>query len=265
MPGIGAGVAANTAVYILGNRVLLKGLAWDGYASSYVLGCLSYAAFGLYGYLIVCIYFLIGSSVTKLKMDVKVREGTAEARGGRRGFGSVLGSGVAGMACAVAALVLVGAPGATGGTPGMAGQVGPLSDTLFDTLRVGFVASFCSKLSDTVSSEVGKAYGKTTYLATSFQKVPRGTEGAVSLEGTMAGVVASVVLGVCALAGRMVDMRGLVCVIGSSVVANYAESLLGAAVQRGGHVRWLTNDVVNMLQISLASAVAMACYVVFNV
>jgi hypothetical protein len=36
-------------------------------------------------------------------------------------------------------------------------------------------------------------------------------------------------------------------------------------VQRGGHVRWLTNDVVNMLQISLASAVAMACYVVFNV
>ena len=251
-------MAANTVVYILGNRVLLKGLALDGYVSSYVLGCLSYAAFGLYGYLIVCIYFLVGSYVTKLKMDVKVREGTAEARGGRRGVGSVLGSGVAGMACAVAALVLVGAPGAAGAS---AGHVGPL----FDTLRVGFVASFCSKLSDTVSSEVGKAYGKTTYLATSFQKVPRGTEGAVSLEGTVAGVVASVVLGACAVGGRMVDVRGLVCVIGSSFVANYAESLLGAGVQRGGYVRWLTNDVVNMLQISLASAVAMAWYLLLSV
>ena len=46
--------------------------------------------------------------------------------------------------------------------------------------QVGFVASICSKLSDTVSSEVGKAYGKTTYLVTTFERVPRGTEGAVS-------------------------------------------------------------------------------------
>jgi hypothetical protein len=35
--------------------------------------------------------------------------------------------------------------------------------------QIGFVASFCSKLSDTVSSEVGKAYGKTTYLITTMQ------------------------------------------------------------------------------------------------
>jgi uncharacterized protein (TIGR00297 family) len=255
-PGLGAGVLANTIVYIFGRRVLLKGLALDGYVSSYVLGCLSYAAFGLYGYLIVCMYFLIGSYVTKLKMDVKVKEGTAEARGGRRGIGSVLGSGIAGMACAVAALVLVGTSSGVADASG-----GPL----FDTLRVGFVASFCSKLSDTVSSEVGKAYGKTTYLATSFQRVPRGTEGAVSLEGTLAGVVASVVLGVCAVAGMMLDARGLTCVIGASVVANYAESLLGAGVQRGGHVRWLTNDAVNMFQISLASVVAMAWYLCINV
>ena len=246
---------ANTVVYILGNRVLLKGLALDGYLSSYVLGCLSYAAFGLTGYLIVCIYFLIGSYVTKLKMDVKVKEGTAEARGGRRGVGSVLGSGVAGMACAVAALVLM-ATTSDAAAGAAAGQVG----LLFATLKVGFVASFCSKLSDTVSSEVGKAYGKITYLATSFQQVPRGTEGAVSLEGTLAGVLASVLLGVCAVGGRLVDFRGLVCVIGASFVANYAESLLGSGVQRGGHVRWLTNDVVNMLQIILASVVAMAWY-----
>lgn len=66
-------------------------------------------------------------------------------------------------------------------------------------LQIGFVASFCSKLSDTVSSEVGKAYGKTTYLITTFQLVPRGTEGAVSVEGTAAGILAAFLFSAVAL------------------------------------------------------------------
>ncbi len=36
-----------------------------------------------------------------------------------------------------------------------------------------------------------QAYGKTTYLITSLERVPRGTEGAVSLEGTLAGLAAA--------------------------------------------------------------------------
>jgi uncharacterized protein (TIGR00297 family) len=69
------------------------------------------------------------------------------------------------------------------------------------------VASFCSKLSDTVSSEVGKAYGQTTYLITTFQLVPRGTEGAVSLEGTAAGAIAAVLFAVTALISSQVGSR----------------------------------------------------------
>jgi uncharacterized protein (TIGR00297 family) len=66
--------------------------------------------------------------------------------------------------------------------------------------QVGFAASFASKLADTTSSEIGKAYGQTTYLITNFRRVPRGTEGAVSLEGTLAGVAAAAGVGVMALA-----------------------------------------------------------------
>lgn len=73
------------------------------------------------------------------------------------------------------------------------------------------MASFCSKLSDTVSSEVGKAYGKTTYLVTTFQRVPRGTEGAVSLEGTAAGVAAAVLFSGVALAiGQVRGARSVI-------------------------------------------------------
>jgi len=56
-------------------------------------------------------------------------------------------------------------------------------------LLLGYVASIATKLSDTVASEVGKVYGKTTHLITTMKQVPRGIEGAISLEGTVAGVV----------------------------------------------------------------------------
>lgn len=59
----------------------------------------------------MCLYFIFGSAVTKLKLEQKEAAGIAEARSGRRGVGSVWGSGIAGVLCAVAALAGV-PPGA---------------------------------------------------------------------------------------------------------------------------------------------------------
>lgn len=178
--------------------------------------------------------------MTKLKLEQKKAEGTAEARSGRRSLGSVLGSGFAGAVCAVFAL--------TTGHP--------------EVWRIGFVASFASKLADTVSSEIGKAYGRTTYLITSFRRVPRGTEGAVSAEGTAAGVVAALGMAMMALILGQIDATGAVCVTLASVVANLLESVLGASAQ--GKISWLSNDVVNVLQISMAAALAIALNMVIS-
>jgi uncharacterized membrane protein len=82
---------------------------------------------------------------------VKKAEGTAEKRGGRRGPGSVWGSGTAGVLCAMATIWGVGGPKWIG---------------LWD---LGFLASFCTKLSDTIGSEIGKAFGKTTSVSESIQ------------------------------------------------------------------------------------------------
>jgi uncharacterized membrane protein len=43
------------------------------------------------------------------------------------------------------------------------------------------------------------------YLVTTMSIVPRGTEGAVSLEGTLAGLLASVILSAIAYALKMVQ------------------------------------------------------------
>ena len=57
---------------------------------------------------------------------------------------------------------------------------------------------------DCCQRQVGKAYGRTTYLSTTFQRVPRGTEGAVSVEGTLAGAAASLLMAALSLLGGQV-------------------------------------------------------------
>ena len=129
------------------------------------------------------------------------------------------------------------------------------------TLRhtTGFVASFCSKLSDTTASEVGKAYGKTTYMSTPpFKPVPRGTEGAVSLEGTLAGVGASLGFAGVAAAMGQVNGQGALIAAFAAFVATTLESWLGATTQGEEGYEWLTNDVVNGVQITIAAGLAVA-------
>jgi len=187
----------------------------------------------------VCAYFIVGSAVTKVKMKEKEAEGIAEARGGLRGPGSVWGSGTAGILCALAAI----------------SEVTPVPLELW---RLGFVASFCSKLSDTTASEIGKAYGKTTYMSTPpFKLVQRGTEGAVSLEGTLAGVGISGAFGSLAYAvGQLHGVGEVLTCVMAAFVATTFESMLGALVQGKEGYEWLTNDVVNGVQITLAALVA---------
>ena len=198
------------------------------------------AAFGVGGYALVCAYFIVGSAVTKIKLKEKQVEGIAEARGGLRGPGSVWGSGTAGILCAIAAL--------SGWTP-----------VSLELWRIGFVASFCSKLSDTTASEIGKAYGKTTYMSTPpFKLVPRGTEGAVSVEGTVAGIVVSGLFAGLAFIIGQLDAVGVgVCVLAAFIATTF-ESMLGAAVQGRKGFDWMSNDVVNGIQITLAAGVAIA-------
>ena len=60
---------------------------------------------------------------------------------------------------------------------------------------VGFVAALTAGGSDTVASEIGKAFGRHTWMVHTSRAVPPGTPGAISLEGTAAGLVGALALG----------------------------------------------------------------------
>ncbi|KAI3852422.1 hypothetical protein MKW92_030219 [Papaver armeniacum] len=228
----------NLLIFIIGSPILVTGLSTSGIAAAFLLGTLTWRAFGSSGFLLVATYFVIGTAATKVKMAQKEAQGVAEKRKGRRGPSSVIGSSAAGCVCAFLSIYGVGGAALSG------------------LWQLGFVASFCTKLSDTVSSEVGKAYGKTTYLVTSFKVVPRGTEGAVSVEGTVAGLLASMLLAFAGFyMGEVSVPQAVICVLASQI-ANLGESLIGAVLQDKEGFRWLNNDVVNVINISLGSIFA---------
>ncbi|CBI20114.3 unnamed protein product, partial [Vitis vinifera] len=228
----------NFLIFIAGAPILVSGLSLSGIAAAFLLGTLTWRAFGSPGFLLVATYFVIGTAATKVKMAQKEAQGVAEKRKGRRGPGSVIGSSAAGCVCAFLSIYGVG------------------GEAFLQLWQLGFVASFCTKLSDTVSSEIGKAYGKTTYLVTTLKIVPRGTEGAVSAEGTSAGLLASILLAfVGCLMGQIDAVEAVICVVAAQI-ANLGESFIGAALQGKEGFRWLNNDVVNVINISMGSILA---------
>ena len=128
-------------------------------------------------------------------------------------------------------------------------------------LLVGFSASFAAKLADTFGSEIGKRYGRTTVLITTLRRVPPGTEGAVSLEGTLASAIGSLVMTAVVVAVQLVPagpVAWLVAAVG--LLATLLESLLGALLQE--RTPWLTNELVNAIQTAVAAVLAMAAVVV---
>ena len=205
-----------------------------GWIHAGALGTILLGSLGWQGWLAVVLYLVLGSAVTKLGFRDKQRRGLAEARGGSRGPENVWGSAATGAALAL----LIGA------------GVEPRS-----VLLVGFAASFAAKLADTFGSEIGKRWGRTTVLISSFRRVPPGTEGAISLEGTLASAFGSLLMSVLMLALQLIPswpLAGLVVLIG--LVATLAESLFGALVQ--DRYDWMSNELVNALQTSLAAVLA---------
>ncbi|MEO1620015.1 MAG: TIGR00297 family protein [Cyanobacteria bacterium J06632_3] len=237
-------VALNTVLIAIAFLIPKKLLTPAGYGNAWVLGVIVWAAFGWRGYATVLFYFFVGSAATKLGSAQKEAYGIAEARGGIRGPGNVWGSALTGALCGVGVIVLqqVFEVGAT------ALEVWP------SLLALGFVASLSTKLSDTTATEIGKAYGQRTFLITTFQAVPRGTEGAVSLEGTLAGIAGSVAIALVSYAVGLISLIGVGLCALSAFFATTIESLIGATIEE--KLSWLTHDLVNIINTTIGALIA---------
>ena len=130
------------------------------------IGLAVFVGTGWQGWLMLLAAFLAAAIATRAGFRRKAAAGIAEERGGRRGPGNAIAN--TGIA-AWAALLSAGVADAS-------------------IARLAMVAALVTSASDTVASEVGKAWGRTTWLVTGFRRVTPGTSGAVSLEGTLGGI-----------------------------------------------------------------------------
>ncbi|WP_017325892.1 TIGR00297 family protein [Synechococcus sp. PCC 7336] len=224
-------LALNGAIAAVGLLSEQKALTRSGTIHAAILGAILWGCLGWPGYAIVAVYFILGTAATKVGMAQKEAQGIAEKRGGARGPENVWGSALTGAVCAIA----------------FAFWPNPL-------WKLGFAASFAAKLADTASSEVGKAYGKRTFLITSFKPVPPGSEGAISLEGTLAGWIAAGVLTGLAAVLQVVPPNWWWVCWGAAVLATTIESWMGATIQP--LFDWLTNEAINGIQTAIAAAIA---------
>jgi uncharacterized protein (TIGR00297 family) len=233
--GLNAGLMAIAAI------APKKLLTPAGLLHAGALGVLLWGTLGWQGYLVMMFYFLAGSLVTRIGMAEKEALGIAEKRSGARGPENVWGSALIGAFCALGIFLLTwnGSADAQNWVP---------------LLKLGYVASIGTKLADTCGTEIGKAYGQRTFLITTLKAVPRGTEGAVSLEGTVAGVIGSILLAALACAVGLITPIGIVLCAIAAFVATNIESLIGATIE--GKFGWLTHDVVNVLNTLIGAIVA---------
>jgi uncharacterized protein (TIGR00297 family) len=207
----------------------VRGVTRSGAMAGAVVCFALLAGSGWAGFAGLCTVFMVTWAATRCGYARKQSLGTAEARSGRTAAQVIANLGVATL-CA-GALVL-------GKDPRFFMALG---------------AALAEAAADTVSSEIGQAIGGTPRLVTQWTAVPPGTDGAVTVAGTAAGIGAALaVIAVFAFA-MPPEWHGFVVCATAGIAGTFADSLLGATLERRGLIG---NNGVNFLSTLVAAGAA---------
>jgi uncharacterized protein (TIGR00297 family) len=120
-------------------------------------------------------------------------------------------------------------------------------------MLLGMAAALAVAAADTVSSECGQALKREARLITTFQTVPAGTDGGITLAGTAAGAVAALLVSMVEWRVGLLSPRWMWIVALAGVAGMVIDSVLGALFERRG---WIGNDSVNFISTVVAAVAA---------
>lgn len=188
-----------------------------GSAVMIIMGIVIIFSAGTNWLLLIVLFLVLSLIATKFSKKYKLSLGEFE---GRRTSKNVISNGV--VACFMAAF---------------GGYYSPFVG--------GFIGAIATATADTLASEIG-VLDPHPRLITTLQKVDPGTNGAVSVLGTVSGIAGSAIIGIAAyFLGIMPNpfLAILVSII-SGTIGCFGDSILGALFENNG---WLTNEHVNLL------------------
>ena len=200
----------------------------SGALGGLLVGATIYASLGPRGFAVLALFVIGGSLLTRFGYGRKARAGAAQEHGGRRSARNALAN------CAVATLCAILA--ATGSEP----------------FAAAFVASLGAAFADTAESEIGQLFSRTPRLISTLQKVPPGTDGAVSFPGTLAGAGAAVLTALLGFSLGMLETPASALLVAiAAFLGTLADSLIGALSPRAG------NELTNLLCTLVAALLAL--------
>ena len=225
------GLAANLGIAL--TAFLARSIDVGGALSAVAIGTAITAGLGLPGLALMVAFFVLGTAATKLGYRRKAARGIAQERGGARGWRHAWANG--GVPAFLAVLAGMAAPG------------------LRDLLALAYAGAVATAAADTCSSEVGKAYGRRTFLITSLRPVPPGTEGAISLEGTLGGLLGALAVGATGVVTGLFGWPAALLVAVAGLLGSLAESVLGTFAERRG---FLDNNLLNAANTAIGALLA---------
>jgi uncharacterized protein (TIGR00297 family) len=227
-------IAVNMAFALLARA--LGAASRSGAICGFLLGVAIYLGYGYKSFTLLFAFVLLGSLATRLGFAKKAARGVAERRGGARSWREAS----ANLLAAAFFAILV------------------ITTHHEAAFLIALVAALAEAAGDTVSSEIGQWASDRAYLITTFEFVPAGEDGGISLAGTAAGFAASaIIMGLGLGLGLCGPYRfaGPAIALGAAAGGNLLDSFLGATLQRRGLV---TNSMVNFAGTSVAGALALA-------
>lgn len=114
----------------------------------------------------------------------------------------------------------------------------------YNILVGGFIGAVATATADTLASEIGVL--QKPRLITTLKEVEPGTDGGISILGTIAGMSGALVIGISSnLLGVCSDpLKAIVVALVAGTVGCFMDSLLGATFERK---KYLNNEHVNFL------------------
>jgi uncharacterized protein (TIGR00297 family) len=219
-----AGFAGAAVVALTARR--LKMLTTDGAVAAAIIGAIVFGLGGWFMTALLLLFFLSSSGLTRLEA---ARKSHPEHRRDRSA-GQVLANGAVPAAIAIWY------------------GINPSAIALS-----AFAGAIAASTADTWATEIGLLSPATPRLITTWEKVPRGSSGAVTLLGTIGGIVGASAIAVVAFYWMRTPV---VSVFAAGVLAMCADSVLGATLE--GRVKWIDNDVVNLTATAIGAALGYA-------
>ena len=209
-------LAANTVLATA--AYFLRGVDSSGALMGWILGAIIVIGAGPAMYVALIAFFVIGTVCTKLGYARKAAAGLAQERGGRRGPEQAFAN------VGVAAICAIACWRGLGLVPQFMG-----------------IAALATATADTAGSEIGKLIGRRAFDPLRFRRVAPGISGAISLEGTLAGIVAAFLVAYAAVTMAAHQLRPgfigtveidkaqtIAVLTACAVIGSYLESIVGS-------------------------------------